>query len=81
MTPEQARAARAWLGWTQKDLANYAHVGVGIIIDFEAGKNTPTHNNFMCIRNAFVASGMKIEPGIVAGPIVTPRAPDGGFGE
>ena len=41
MSPEQCRAARAWLGWTQQDLASHARVGLSTIKEFEnSGRRT-----------------------------------------
>src|ERR1043165_8988029 len=37
MSPEQCRAARAWLGWTQQKMASYARVGLSTIKEFEKG--------------------------------------------
>ena len=39
--PEQCRAARAWLAWSQDDLAKAAKVGLSTVKDFEFGKRTP----------------------------------------
>ena len=41
MTPEQCRAARAWLDWTQGILAERAHVALSTVKDFEGGKRAP----------------------------------------
>ena len=41
MTPEQCRAARAWLAWSQDDLAKAAGVGLSTVKDFESGKREP----------------------------------------
>lgn len=35
LTPEQCRAGRGWLDWTQQDLATYSGVGLSTIRDFE----------------------------------------------
>lgn len=41
MSPEQCRAARAWLGWTQQMLASCARVGLSTIKEFEkSGRRT-----------------------------------------
>lgn len=41
MSPEQCRAARAWLGLSQDDLANGAGVSNSTVRDFEAGRRAP----------------------------------------
>jgi DNA-binding transcriptional regulator YiaG len=41
MTPEQCRAARAWLQLSQDDLAIAAAVSNSTIRDFEAGRREP----------------------------------------
>ena len=37
ISPEQCRAARAWLSWTQAELANRSNVGLSALKDFERG--------------------------------------------
>ena len=41
MTPEQCRAARAWLDMSQTDLAKAAKVSQSTVKDFESGSRTP----------------------------------------
>ena len=41
MSPEQVRAARNWLAWTQAELAERANVGLSTVKDYEGGKRTP----------------------------------------
>lgn len=53
----QSRAGRGWLGWTQADLADKAHVGLSTIRDFEADRRTPVHNNTEAIRRALEDGG------------------------
>lgn len=69
MSPEQLRAARNWLGWTQQELAENANVGLSTIKDFESGKRNPIANNTTAIRLALVRAGMKITEDSVGGPI------------
>jgi DNA-binding transcriptional regulator YiaG len=58
MTPEQCRAARAWLGWPQDALAKAASVGVSTVRDFEANRRDPTRNNLTAMRTALEAGGV-----------------------
>jgi DNA-binding XRE family transcriptional regulator len=58
MTPEQCRSARAWLAWSQDDLAKAAHVGLSTVKDFENGKRTPIEATQMAMRVALEAAGI-----------------------
>lgn len=58
MTPEQSRAARGWLGWSQGDLAERAHVGLSTVKDFEAGKRRPIQNNLDAMQRTFEGAGL-----------------------
>jgi transcriptional regulator with XRE-family HTH domain len=69
MKPEQTRAARGWLGWTQADLAEKARVGLSTVKDYEAGKRTPIANNLDAMRRALEACGIRFTNDAVAGPM------------
>ncbi|QPF87924.1 helix-turn-helix transcriptional regulator [Bradyrhizobium genosp. L] len=58
MTPEQCRAARAWLNWPQDALAKAASVGVSTVRDFEAGRREPTRNNLTAMKAALEKGGV-----------------------
>lgn len=58
MSPEQCRAARAWLDWSQRLLASKAQVSTSTIRNFEAGKRVPHGNNLRAIRFALGEAGM-----------------------
>jgi DNA-binding transcriptional regulator YiaG len=58
MSPEQCRAARAWLEVSQDDLATSARVGISTIRDFENGRRTPIANNLTAIQAALEARGI-----------------------
>lgn len=58
MTPEQCRAARAWLNWPQDALAKAASVGVSTVRDFEAGRREPTRNNLAAMKAALEGGGV-----------------------
>jgi DNA-binding XRE family transcriptional regulator len=57
MTPEQSRAARGWLGWSQGELAKRANVSLSTVHDFERGQRTATANNLASMRRAIDAEG------------------------
>jgi hypothetical protein len=58
MSPEQSRAARGWLGWSQQELAARANVGLSTVRDFEAARRQPIGNNIAAMRRAFEDEGM-----------------------
>lgn len=59
VSPEQCRAARAWLSWSQDELAQRASVGISTVKDFETGKRTPMRNNLDALRRTLEAAGVK----------------------
>ena len=56
--PEQVRAARSLLSWSQHDLAAKAGVAVSTIADFERGHRNPVPNNALAIRKALELAGV-----------------------
>jgi len=52
ITPEQSRAGRALINWSQTQLAEASNLGLSTIRDFEKGRRTPTPNNLMAIKMA-----------------------------
>lgn len=60
MTPRQSRAARGWLGWSQRDLAARTNVALNTVNEFEAGRRTPTANNLAAPRRAIEAEGIRL---------------------
>jgi transcriptional regulator with XRE-family HTH domain len=60
MTPEQSRAARAWLGWSQGELAKRANVSLRAIAAFERGEQRPRPNNLIAIQRAIEAGGIRL---------------------
>lgn len=75
MTPEQLRAARNWIGWTQQQLATSASVGLSTIKDFESGKRTPIVNNITAIKAVLERAGIAFTETSVSGPIETKNPP------
>jgi transcriptional regulator with XRE-family HTH domain len=70
MSPEQSRAARAWLGWSQKELARRAGVALNTVHEFEIGRRTPAAYIIAVIRGAIEAEGIRLlfdETGAAAG--------------
>lgn len=76
MSPEQVRAARSWLGWTQALLAERASVGLSTVKDYESGKRLPIANNRDAIKRALQSAGMIITDDSVGGPIKSMKSPD-----
>ncbi len=60
MTPEQCRAARAWLNWTQADLATRARVSLSTVRDFEKARHTPIPVTLSAMRQALEDGGVTL---------------------
>ena len=69
MTPEQSRAARAWLNWSQAELAARAHVSLSTVRDFEKGRHAPIAATLAAMRGALEDGGVRLlfEQGVAAG--------------
>ena len=81
LTPEQSRAARGWMDWSQEDLAQRAKVSLSTIRDFEKGRRTPIANNLDAIRRAIESGGIRLvfdDEGKATGVAVAGDAPLGG---
>jgi len=63
MSPEQCRAARGWLDWSQQKLAKQAKVGLSTVKDFENGSRKPIANNLGAIQRAIEAAGIVLIDG------------------
>jgi transcriptional regulator with XRE-family HTH domain len=59
MSPEQCRAARGWLGWTQQELARRARVGLSTVKDFEKGERKTIAATADAIQRAIEAAGVR----------------------
>lgn len=64
MSPEQCRAARGWLAWTQQDLADKSGVGLSTIRAFEAGTRAPIRANLDALRRVIEAAGVQLVFGV-----------------
>ena len=67
MTPEQCRAARAWLQLSQDDLASAASVGNSTVRDFEAGRRTPIAATLKAMRAELEQRGIAFADGDLKG--------------
>ena len=59
ISPNQCKAARALLGWTQEQLAVTAGIGISTVRDFELGQRKPIARNRQAILDAFSAAGIE----------------------
>ena len=59
LTPAQARAARALLGWSQRDFAARAGVAEPTVTQFERGARNPSRAVAWAMRTAFEAGGIE----------------------
>jgi DNA-binding transcriptional regulator YiaG len=67
MTPEQCRAARAMLNWSQDKLAELAHISVITVRTFELGKSKPQPSTMHLMRQAFEQEGIEFTNGDAPG--------------
>jgi DNA-binding LacI/PurR family transcriptional regulator len=67
MTPDQCRAARGWLNWTQVDLAEKAKVGISTVIEFEHGSRDTRAKNRAAIQAALEKRGIRFLNGATVG--------------
>src|SRR5271163_4791068 len=63
LTAAQSRAARALLGWSQRDLARKASVATSTVADFERGQRSPVTNNLEALKLAFEKEDITFPPG------------------
>ncbi|MGC1542017.1 MAG: helix-turn-helix transcriptional regulator [Xanthobacteraceae bacterium] len=67
MLPEQSRAARAWLDWSQDELAAKASVSLSTVRDFEKGRRVPIANNLTAMRVVLEKEGIDFVDGAAPG--------------
>ncbi|OCX69330.1 XRE family transcriptional regulator [Acidithiobacillus thiooxidans] len=76
LSPEQVKAARALLAWSQQELAAEARVATSTVADFERGVRTPMINNAQAIRESLEARGLEfIAGGVVEKAMLPPPPP------
>ena len=61
ITPKQCKSARAYLSWSQQDLADKVRVVQKTITDFERGVTTPQRRIAEDIQTIFQEAGIKFE--------------------
>lgn len=59
ITPDQCRAARGLVDWSQQQLADLAGVGVVTVRQLEAGTHVPRRATLNVIRGCFEAAGIE----------------------
>lgn len=80
ITPEQCKAARAWLDMTQDDLAKASGVALSTIKDFESRERIPVHANVEALGRALEAAGATFlfdgdqATGVLVKPRITERS-------
>lgn len=60
MTPEQCRAARKLLGWSQERLGHSAGLSQSAVVRFEGGGYVPGNGGADRLRAALEAAGVKL---------------------
>ena len=75
ITPEQCRAARGLLDWSQQELANKAAVGIVTVRQLEAGTHEPRRATLDVVRRAFEKAGVEFIDENGGGPGVRLRKP------
>lgn len=61
LSPEQSRAARGWLDWSQEELASRANVSGSTVRDFEKGRRIPIKNNLEALRLVLEGEGLQFQ--------------------
>ena len=77
ITPEQCRAARGLLDWSQQVLAECAGVGIVTIRQLEAESHLPRRATLAVVRGAFELAGVEFIDENGGGAGVRLRKPSG----
>ena len=75
ITPAQCRAARAFLNWTQKDLAERSGVNERSIANFETEQAVPFGKTMAALHDCFTAAGVGFDSNAQR-QVVSLRHPD-----
>ena len=73
ITPQQCRAARGLLDWSQQDLADKARIGIVTVRQLEAGGHEPRPATLEVVRRALEAAGVEFIDANGGGPGVRLR--------
>lgn len=60
MSSQQTRAAHAWLGWSQLELAKQAGLSLGTVQTFERGERVPLSNNVAAMQRVLEEAGIRL---------------------
>jgi ribosome-binding protein aMBF1 (putative translation factor) len=60
--PDQIKAARKLLGWSQAELAKRVHVAAGTIGAIESGQSQSTDQILTAVKRALEVAGVEITP-------------------
>ena len=60
ITPQQCRAARAWLDWTLDDLVQASGVSIATLVKFEKGTRVPHDRTLRDIEQALKTEGIEL---------------------
>jgi DNA-binding XRE family transcriptional regulator len=61
ISPRQCRAARAWLGWTQRELALKAGVDMQTVMHFELGRGAPRKATALALMVIFLQADISLD--------------------
>lgn len=59
ISPAQLRAARAWLNWTQAELAKVASVAKTVVNRYEQGHSVPHAESLSKVQETLEAAGIR----------------------
>jgi hypothetical protein len=62
LSPEQCRAARAWLAWSQAELSKRSGVGTSAIKDFESANRHTRTSVWITLKRTFEDAGVEFLP-------------------
>ena len=60
ISPRQCRAARCWLGLTQRELATQAGLDIQTVMYFEADRNKPHKATELALMMVFLQAGIRL---------------------